>query len=132
MEWWLALLMMFIVLRPVVGNSTNMDWLWAHWCHLLGLSPHVDPVPDRILFVLKCLALLVASALDTLIAVLEDYPVLLEKLDPCVIKLVVLVPVLHFVQQFVEDCFVYFPNMILHNTDDIVSTFARGQMTRSY
>lgn len=95
-----------------------MDRLWAHGCHLLGrLSPGIDPGPDRVLFVLQRLRILVAPALDALVAVLEDHAVFLEKLDPIVLKLVVLVPVFHFVHQVFESCFVDFAYVILPKTN---------------
>lgn len=117
-EWRLSLLMMVVILRPAVADITDMDRLWAHGRHLLGrLSPRIDPGPDRVLFVLQRLRILVASALDALVAVLEDHAIFLEKLDPSFIKLVVLVPVFHFVHQFFECCFVDFADVILPNTN---------------
>lgn len=91
-----------------------MDRLWAHGRHLLGrFSPGIDPGPDCVLFVLQRLRILVASTLDALVAVLEDHAVFLEKPDPSFIKLVVLVPVFHFVHQFFECCFVNFADVVL-------------------
>ena len=105
-----------------------MDRLWAHGRHLLGrLSPWVDPRPDRHLFVLQCLRILVASALDAFVAILEDDAVLLEKLDPCVVKLLVLVQILHLVHQFLEDCFVDFAYVVLLKMNPTVSATTRGK-----
>lgn len=110
--------MMVVILRPTVADITDMDRLWAHGGHLLGrLSPGIDPGPDRVLFVLQRLRILVASAFDALVAVLEDHAIFLEKLDPSVVKLVALVPVFHFVQQFFERCFVDFADVVLPKTN---------------
>lgn len=103
-----------------------MDRLWAHGRHLLRLSPWIDPGPDRVRFVLQCLRILVASALDALVAVLEDHAVLLEKLDVHFIKLVVLVPIFNLVQQFIESCLVDFAYVVLHKRSPMVSTTTRG------
>lgn len=104
-----------------------MDRLWAHGRHLLRLSPRADPVPDRVLFVLQCFRILVASALDAFVAVLEDHTVLLKKLDVHFIKLVVLVPILNLVQQFIETCLVDFAYVVLHKRSSMVSTTTRGE-----
>ena len=103
-----------------------MDWLWTHRSHLLGLSPRVDPGPDCVLFLLQCLRILVASALDALVAVLEDHAVFLEKLEPMIFKLDVLSPIFNLVQQFFEDCLVDFADVVLLKTNVMVSTTTRG------
>lgn len=104
MEWWLALLVLVVILRPVVGDGTDMHWLRAHRCHLLGrLSPCVELVPDRVLFVLRYLVVRLASPLDSLVAVLENDGVLLEQVDPMVIKFFAILQILNFVQQFVDN-----------------------------
>lgn len=126
-EWWLCLLMVVVILRPTVADIANVDGLWAHRRHLLRLSPGVDPGPDSILLVLQRFRIFVASALDALVAVLEDDAVFLEKLDPCVIKLVVLVPMFHFGHQVFENLFVDFAYVVLRKADRIVSTTARGK-----
>lgn len=113
-EGWLGRLMMIVILRPAVGDITNMDRLWTHGRHLLGcLSPWVDPVPDGHLFVFQRLRILVASAFDALVAVLENNAVFLEKLEPAFVKLLALVQVFHLVDQFFELCFVNFAYVIL-------------------
>lgn len=128
-EWWLSLLMMVVVLRPAVADVADMDRLWAHRCHLLGLSPWVDPGPDHVLFVLQCLGILVASALDALVAVLEDHAVFFEELDPSVVKLLVLVHVLNSRHQFFENRFMDFAYVVLLKTIPMVSptTSAKGK-----
>lgn len=98
-----------------------MDWLWAHRSHLLGLSPRVNPGPGCVLFVLQCLGVLVASALDALVAVLEDDAVFLEKLEPMILELVVF----DLVHQFFEDCLVDFADVVLLKTNPMVSTTIR-------
>lgn len=117
-EWWLSLLVVVVILRPTMADVANMNRLWAHRRHLLRLSPGVDPGPDSVLFVLQCFRIFVASALDALVAVLEDDAVFLEKLDPCVIKLVIM---FHFGQQFVENLFVDFAYVVLRKTNQMLA-----------
>lgn len=75
---------------------------------------------------LQCLRILVASALDALVAVLKNNAVFLEELDPGVVQLFVLVHVFHLVDQFFKDCFVDFAYVVLlRNT--MVSATARGK-----
>lgn len=62
---------------------------------------------------LQCLRTLVASALDALVAILENNAVFLEKLDPAVVKLLVLAQVFHLVEHFVELLFVDFAYVVL-------------------
>lgn len=126
-EWWLSLLVVVVILRPTVADVANVDRLWAHRRHLLRLSPGVDPGPDSVLLVLQCFRIFVASALDALVAVLEDDAVFLEKLDPCVIKLVILVPMFHFGHQVFENLFVDFAYVVLRKTNRMVSITARGK-----
>lgn len=122
-EWGLSRLMMVVILRPVVGDIANMNWLRTHGCHLLSrLSPRVDPGPDRHLFVLQCLRILVTSALDALVAILENHAVFLEKLEPAVFKLFV---VFHLVDQFFEDCFVNLAYVVLLETISMISDTAQ-------
>lgn len=119
----LSRLMMVVILRPTVGDIANMDRLWAHRRHLLRrLSPWVDPVPDRHLFVFQCLRILVASAFDALVAVLENDAVFLEKLEPAVLKLLALVQVFHLVDQFFELCFVNFAYVVLLKIQKVSAT----------
>lgn len=128
-EGWLGRLMMIVILRPTVGDIANMDRLWTHGRHLLGrLSPWVDPVPDRHLFVFQCLRILVASAFDALVAVLENNTVFLEKLEPAVLKLLALVQVFHLVDQFFELCFVNFAYVVLLKKKPKVSATAQGKI----
>lgn len=99
-----------------------MDRLRAHWRHLLGrLSPRVDPGPDSVLFVLQCLRVLVAAALDAFVTVLEDHTVFLEQLDPYVVELFV---VFHFLKQGFEVCLVDLADVVLIKTNPMVSSTA--------
>lgn len=50
------------------------------------------------------------SALNALVAILEDHAIFLEKLDPDIFKLFV---VFHLVDKFVEGCFVNLAYVVL-------------------
>jgi hypothetical protein len=122
-ECWLARLVVVVVLRPAVGSIADMDRLRTHGSHLLrGFSPWVDTVPDRRLLLLQGLRVLVASALDSLVAVFENDAVLSEKRNPHGVKLFALI---HLVQQFVEGCFVNLAYMILLVGNSTVSATAQ-------
>lgn len=71
---------------------------------------------------LQCLRILVTSALDALVAILENHAVFLEKLEPAVFKLFV---VFHLVDQFFEDCFVNLAYVVLLETISMISDTGR-------